>query len=321
MDNRKMDKELDSCRNRLARKAYHLIIITIFWFSLWSYGPAQELEPGSFTRAPLRLHIFILGYAYSTGNILMDRSLPIEDSRAKLHSISLGYAQVFSLFGQMAMFNVVVPVATGTWRGLVEEEPTSVSRNGLGDPILNFSVNFFGAPALSGRSFLAHREKFILGGSLRMRAPLGQYDETKLINLGTNRWMFRPAFGGSIKLNKWALEANVSSWFFTRNPNFYGGNDLIQKPLYALQLHVIYQFRPGLWIAVSAGRSNGGNLVINDIEQENAQKNSRFGATLALPLSGPHGINLVFTTGVSTRFGADFDTFGIVYKYRWTSGK
>jgi len=221
----------------------------------------------------------------------------------------------------MAMFNVVVPMATGTWRGLVEEESTSVSRNGLGDPILNLSVNFFGAPALSGRNFLAHREKFILGGSLRVRVPLGQYDDSKLINLGTNRWMFRPAIGGSVKLNKWVLEANVSSWFFTRNPNFYGGNDLIQKPLYALQLHVIYQFRPGLWIAVSAGRSNGGNLVLNDIELENAQKNSRFGATLALPLSGPHGINLVFTTGVSTRFGADFDTFGIVYKYAWISGK
>lgn len=306
---------------QLTRRKIHQSVIAILCFFLWSNSPAQELEPQSFARAPLRLHIFFLGYGYSTGNILMDPSLPIEDSRAKLHNLSVGYAQVFSLFGQMAMFNVVVPLATGTWRGLVEEESTTVSRTGFGDPILSLSVNFFGAPALSGRNFLAHREKFILGGSLRIRVPLGQYNETKLINLGTNRWMFRPALGGSVKLNKWVLEAHVSSWFFTRNPNFYGGNDLTQKPLYALQLHVIYQFRPGLWIAASAGRSNGGDLVVNDINLENTQKNSRFGATLALPLGGPHAINLVFTTGISTRFGADFDTFGIVYKYHWTSGK
>ena len=296
-------------------------MIVVLGTFLSSKSPAQELEPQSFARAPLRLHIFFLGYGYSTGNILLDPSLPIEDSRSKIHNITVGYAQVFSLFGRMAMFNVVVPLATGTWRGLVEEESTTVSRTGFGDPILSLSVNFFGAPALSGRSFLAHREKFILGGSLRIRAPLGQYDETKLINLGTNRWMFRPALGGSIKLGKWVLEAHVSSWFFTRNPSFFNGNTLIQKPLYALQLHVTYQFRPGLWIAVSAGRSNGGDLVVNDINLENTQKNSRFGATLALPLGGSHAINLVFTTGISTRFGADFDTFGIVYKYHWTSGK
>lgn len=302
------------------KELFRLLMIVILGIFLSSNTPAQELEPQSFARAPTRLHIFILGYAYSTGNILLDRSLPIENAHAKTHAVTLGYAQVFGLFGQMAMFNVVIPMATGTWEGLVEEEATTVSRTGIGDPILNLSVNFFGAPALSGRSFLDYREKFIMGGSLRIRLPLGQYDETKLVNLGTNRWMFRPALGCSVKLNRWILEAHVSSWFFTRNPNFFNGNDLIQRPLYALQLHAIYQFRPGLWIAVSAGRSNGGDLVVNDLELENTQKNSRFGATLSLPLGGPHGLSFVFTTGISTRFGADFDTFGIVYKYRW-SGK
>jgi len=296
-------------------------MIVIFGTFLSSQSPAQELEPRSLARAPVRLHIFLLGYGYSAGNILIDPSLPIEDSRAKLHALTVGYAQVFSLFGQMAMFTLVVPIATGTWKGLLEKESTTVSRTGFGDPILGLSFNFFGAPALSGRSFLAHREKFVLGGSIRIRAPLGQYDETKLINLGANRWMFRPAIGGSVKLNKWILEAHLSSWFFTRNPKFFNGNTLSQQPLYALQLHVIYEFRPGFWVAVSTGRSNGGNLVANDISLENTQKNSRFGATLAIPLGGPHSISLVFTTGVSTRFGADFDTFGIVYKYVWSSGK
>jgi hypothetical protein len=277
----------------------------------------QELEPRAFARAPVRMHILLMGYSRSVGNIFLDPSLPIEDARARMHILTVGYAGVAGVFNRMSMFSVVLPVGTGNWRGIYEGQPASTSRRGMGDATIGMVINLLGAPALSGRGFLEHREKFQLGAGLRISVPLGQYDETKLINLGTNRWMARPALGGSVKFGRWILETQLSCWFFGKNGRFLIDNTLTQRPLCMLQLHAVYQFRPGLWAAVSVGSSMGGETVVNKIEKANAQNNRRFGATLALPLGARHGLNLTFTSGISTRFGTDFNTFGAFYQYRW----
>jgi hypothetical protein len=263
------------------------------------------------------MNFFVLAYGYSSGNVLLDHALPIEDTEAKAHSLSLAFATTFSLFNRMAKLDVVVPLSSGTWEGLLNGESASTQRTGLADPLVRLSVNLLGAPALSGQTFLANKSKFQLAGSLRIRAPLGQYDKTKLINLGTHRWMFRPSIGGSVQLGKWILESHLNLWLFTKNNSFFNGNSLSQEPLLALQIHIIHEFQPGLWAAVSIGRSGGGETIINDLKQDNLQRNSRFGAALAIPLSGPHSLKLVFTSGVTTRYGADFTTFGLAYQYRW----
>lgn len=278
---------------------------------------AQDLEPRALARAPVGMSFFVLAYGYSSGNVLLDQALPIEDTGAKVHSLSLAFATTFSLFNRMAKLDVVVPFSNGSWEGLLNRETASTERTGLADPMVRLSVNLLGAPALSGQEFLANRSKFQLAGGLKIRAPLGQYDKTKLINLGTHRWTFRPAIGGSVQLGKWVLESHLNLWIFTKNNSFYNGNTLFQKPLLALQIHVIHEFRPGLWAAVSLGRSGGGETIVNDLDQNNLQKNSRFGAAFAIPISGPHSLKLLFTSGVTTRYGADFDTYGLAYQYRW----
>ncbi len=278
---------------------------------------AQDLEPRALARAPVGMSFFVLAYGYSSGNVLLDQALPIEDTGAKVHSLSLAFATTFSLFSRMAKLDVVVPVSKGTWEGLLNRETAGTERTGLADPMVRLSVNLLGAPAQSGQAFLANRSKFQLAGGLKIRAPLGQYDQAKLINLGTHRWIFRPSIGGSVQLGKWVLESHLNLWLFTKNNSFYNGNTLSQKPLLALQIHVIHEFRPGLWAAVSLGRSGGGETIVNDLDQDNLQRNSRFGAAFAIPLSGHHSLKLVFTSGVTTRYGADFDTYGLAYQYRW----
>lgn len=282
-----------------------------------SIGHAQDLEPLTLARAPVGMNFILFGYGYSTGNVFLDQALPIEDIDARVHTLSAAFATVFNLFGREAKLDVVVPFGNGIWEGLVNGEPASTERTGFGDPMARLSVNFLGAPALSGRDFLAHKPRFLLGGGFRIRVPLGQYDETKLINLGTNRWMFKPSLGGSVRLGKWRVEANLNTWFFTRNSHFFNGNTLSQKPLFALQLHAVYFFRPGLWAAFSVGRSDGGATIVNGEQKDNPQKNNRIGAVLSFPLAAQHSLKLAFTSGITTRYGADFDTFAVVYQYRW----
>jgi hypothetical protein len=301
---------------------FHLkLVVTVVLFGLIFVLPSeldsQELEPRAQAGTPVRLNTLLLVYSYSSGNILLDPALPVEDAEAGVHTISLAYVTTFNLFGRLGKLDVVVPFSHGNWEGLLEGEPASATRNGIGDPLFRIGVNLIGTPALYGRDFSSHREKFVTGFSLQVRVPLGQYDGEKLVNLGSNRWMFRPTLGMNLNVGRWVVESVASAWFFTTNDNFYGGNTLYQRPMYGIQFHVAYKFRVGFWGAVSYGRTWGGKTVTSGEELDNFQKNGRFGATLAVPLGRGHAVSLSYTAGVTTRYGADFDTFALGYRYSW----
>ena len=293
-----------------------LILASIFLPALQTCS-AQDLTPRLQSPAPARLHTLAFGYAYSHGNYLLDSSLPLQDVKARVNTLVLGYSTTFQLFGRAAKFDVAVPLGAGTWEGLVNGVPASATRTGFGDPVLALSVNILGNRPLLLRQFMQYRERFLLGVSLGISVPLGQYDKTKLVNLGTHRWVFKPTFGGSFKTGKWIFEAFLNAWFFTTNSAYFNGNTLAQNPLYAVQFHVIHTFRPGLWAALSAGRNYGGETIVNGIHKRDIQQNSRFGATLAIPLTARSGLRLGWTNGISVRFGADFTTWAIGYWHSW----
>lgn len=132
--------------------------------------------------------------------------------------------------------------APPNWRG------SPGSAKCLASPILGwFSVNFLGAPALSLEEFANYEQNLILGASLEVSAPLGQYDPSKLLNIGTNRWLIKPELGASKALGPVTLETSAAVTFFTTNDDFLGGNALEQEPFYSVQGHLIYEIRPGLW--------------------------------------------------------------------------
>jgi len=74
-----------------------------------------------------------------------------------------------------------------------------------------------------------------------------QYDPTKLINLGANRWAFKPELGLSRRWGHWVLDAYGGVWFFTENPEFFSRNAYVpgvqtqtQDPAVVLETHLSY---------------------------------------------------------------------------------
>jgi hypothetical protein len=263
------------------------------------------------------MNILLVGYGYSFGNVLLDPALPVEDARARLNIISGAYVRAIDVFGLSGKLDVIAPFTWGTWEGELEGQDTSTARTGFGDPRVRMSVNFVGAPALRGGDFIAYRQRTVVGASLQIRVPLGQYDPAKLINLGSNRWTFRTQVGVSQRAGSWVIESYLAVWFFTENTNVFGGGTLSQKPIVAIKGHVAYIFRPGLWAALDAGFGTGGATTVNETEKGELQENFRLGATLAIPLAMHHALKLAAVTGVTTRIGADFDTIVLAYQYRW----
>ena len=302
-------------RGLLLLAALALLVLSGSAPDLW----AQDLEPRAFSPVPVSVNFAALGYGYSFGNVLLDSSIPLEDGTGKVHSLIGAYVRTFSFLGMSAKADAIVPLAIGDWEGRLAGQDTSRSTNGFGDPAVRLSVNFVGAPALEMPRFMTYRQGTVVGASLRISMPLGQYDNTKLINLGTNRWTFVPRIGVSQRLGRWNLEAIASARFYTDNPDIQGKR-LEQDPLFALQGSVAYLFERGAWLAVDGGWGSGGRATVDGNESANRQENARFGATFAYPLTKRASLKLAWIGGASTRLGADFDSFILLYQYRWGGG-
>jgi len=281
---------------------------------------AQDLEPRAYAPVPTGGNFFILNYSYQSGEVLFDPSLPFSDVRAFINGVVGGYGHTFGLFGRISSLAVVVPYAWASVDGNVGETYQAITRSGIGDARLRFVVNLIGGPALSMKEFMAHKPEPTLGFSLVVVAPTGQYSNEKLINIGTNRWAFRPEFGLSFPVGHWTLEGSAGVWLFLDNNHTYPGQNVrSQDPLYTLQAHVGYTFRPGLWVAADATYYAGGKTYTNDVPGDTRQANSRVGITASAPVGRGHSIKVSASTGVDARVGSQFNSYGIAYQYLWLS--
>ena len=280
---------------------------------------AQSIEPRSYSNAPVGVNFLIGGYAYTRGGVSFD-TLPITDPKLTTSSAVVGYARALDLWGSSGKFDVIVPYTWLSGSAIYQGDPVRRDVDGFADPLLRVSVNFFGAPALKLPEFRSYRQDLVVGASLQVSVPAGQYDETKLINLGTNRWFFKPEIGVSKALGPWTLEAKTAVTLFTTNNDFFNGNKRSQDPLYSLQAHAIYNFSSGVWGSVDATYFAGGRTTLNGVLQVDRQQNWRMGATLAFPVGLYNSIKLYASKGVSARTGNSFDLLGIAWQYRWGGG-
>lgn len=297
------------------------MLLSSWFIGITIYG--QDLEPRFLSSMPTGTNVAVASYAYSSGNIMLDNTLPIEDLSSSLNSFVFGYVRSFKLFNKLTKFDVIVPSTFGNFKGIVDEEDASTSRSGFGDPTFRISMILLGAKPLNASDFFSQeKKKFKMGALVRLRIPFGQYNPERLINLGTNRYSFKVGVAGSYTFReKLVWEMHLNSWYFTKNNSFFNGNTIKQKPLLSFQNHLSYEFKPGIWLAVSVGRATLGETVVNGIEKNDIQKNTRTGVAFAYRLNKKHSIKLAATTGVTTRYGSDYTTFILAYQYLWFDKK
>jgi hypothetical protein len=281
---------------------------------------AQHLEPRTYANTPVGMHFLIGGLAYSNGGLATDPALPLTNAKLDIHAPFVAYAHAFDAWGKSAKFDTVF--AAGCLDGTAETNGVPVSRDVCGalDPTFRLSINMIGAPALQLKDFAAYRQDVIVGASLQVQAPLGQYDPTKLVNLGSNRWGFRPEIGISKAWRPFTVEVALSANLYTTNHEFFGGKSREQEAVYSGQLHLIYEFSGGAWAAFNANYFTGGRSSLDGVPQNDELGNSRFGLTLALPWDRRNSVKLYVTDGVSVRAGEDFTTVGLAWQHRWGGG-
>jgi hypothetical protein len=280
----------------------------------------QELEPGAYKIAPVGVNLFQVGYILAVGDISFAPALPVEDAEAVISTMTVTYGRTLSLFGRSANVAIVAPYSVGHLEGIYIGEFTEVDRSGLRDSLFRLAVNLYGGPAMELKEFAAYKPKTNIGASIRILAPLGEYDSSKLINLGSNRWSFKPEIGVTRALGKWTLEFYAGVWLFTDNTDFFGGKTREQDPIGSVQMHVLRTFKPGMWLALDLNYYNGGTTKVDGLENLDLQQNSRAGLTYLLPLNRRSSLRFSYSRGARTTIGAKFDAFALGYSYVWGGG-
>jgi hypothetical protein len=281
----------------------------------WS-APAssQEIEPRAFSPSPVGVTFVMLGVGQSTGGILTDPSLPVDDVDAEINAGVLGLGHSFGMFGRLATVAVAQPYLSGNFTGTLDGEPAEASRSGFGDTKLRASLNLLGNPAQSPAEFAKRKPTTTVGVSLSVSAPTGVYYPARLINVGTNRWAIKPEIGVSHPVGHWTLEGAAGVWLFEDNNEFFGGRRREQDPMTSVQAHVSYTFRPRLWLSLDATFYDGGESIVDGIKKDDRQSNSRYGLTLSLPVARGQSLKLYWNDGATTRIGSDFSTYGAAWQ-------
>jgi len=258
---------------------------------------AQDMEPRRWTHLPVGTNIAGAGYTFTSGELNFDPALRIEDARVEMHSILGSYNRYFGVGDFTGRLDVQIPYQRGTWDGLLNGVPTTVRRDGLADPRIRLSMNFYGAPPLEPeefRDYLRDNEvRTMAGVALAVRVPLGQYNNDKLINLGENRYSFQPQVGIVHTIGPWSFEATASLFAYTDNHNFFGGHTYEQDALYAIQLHVVRLF-DGWWLSAGSAYGRGGTTSIDGMDNDDRRSNLLYGVSGGLSLAANQSLNLLY---------------------------
>lgn len=280
---------------------------------------AQELTPRAHWPAPVGTDVLILAYQRNTGDILIDPSLPITGVTSEIDYLQIAYQRFFGLLGRSASVQFSLPYGDGLTEGTVEGEFHRRETGGLTDARMRLAINLTGAPAMDATGFRALREnpRMIIGASVLVQAPTGDYDSDRLINLGTNRWSIKPAIGVIVPLRPtWLFEVEIGTWFYGDNDDFLG-ETREQDPIVSAEVHLVKRLRPGFWASLDANYYSGGETRIGDDVRQDLQRNSRAGLTLLFPLRGRHAVRGSFSTGLATHSGGEFDIYSLSYLYAW----
>ena len=281
---------------------------------------AQELEPRAYSNLPMGLNFLAAGYAHSKGGLSTDPSLPLTDAHLQIDTGVVAYVRAIDFWGSSGKFDVIAPYSHLSGTALVAGQPRERVVSGAGDPRFRLSVSFYGAPALTLAEYPAYKQDLVVGASVQVTPPWGQYDASKAVNLGTNRWSIKPDVGFSKAFAPFTIDLTAGVTLFSRNDDYFGGQALDQSPLYSAQANLSYDFGRGIWASVGATFYRGGRTTVDDAPKDNALSNSRFGLTVAVPIDRYYAIKFNASTGISTRTGTNFDTVGLVLQYRWGAG-
>ena len=286
-------------------------------WSLW----AQDLAPRAYVITPVDTNAITLTWSFFNGGVNFNGAVPITGATGTFSAPTFTYYHAFSFFGRSANIAAYLPYGVGTFEGEVQQQHRSVYRSGLMDSGVRFSVNLMGGPAMPPAKFVKWKQKVLLGASLRVVAPTGQYDPNKVVNWGINRWAFKPEFGYSQRWGNWLLDAYAGVWLYTANNasfNVPAPTPQTEDPIGSIETHLSRDFGFGTWVSLDGNYWWGGITSLNGIRNlATRQVGSRIGGTAAWRFSKHQSLKVSYSNGTYVQFGGNYQSLQVGWQYSW----
>ena len=294
------------------------------WIALIAVGSnfmlAQDLAPRAYVITPLHSNAVTLTWAFYSGGLNLSGSIPVTASGTYNVPI-LTYYHSLNAFGRSANITASLPYGVGNFQAAALGKQKSAYRSGLLDLGFRFSINLWGGPAMNLEQFSKWKQKNILGASLRVIAPTGQYRSTQLVNWGTNRWALKPEFGYSGRYDKWVLDSYAGLWFYSRNPADFGIPQPVpqtEEPIGSFEGHLSRDFGRGTWVSLDGNFWWGGVTTLNGIRNPaTRQTSSRLGGTAAFRVSKHQSLKVNYSGGTYIRYGGNWQNLSVAWQYSW----
>ena len=294
-----------------------LVLFVVFTARL----AAQDLAPRAYVITPVHTNAVTLTYSFFDGGVNFNGTIPIIGATGTYNVSIISYYHSMSFFGRSANITAALPYGLGTFQGNVAGQHMAIYRSGLLDSTYRFSVNLIGGPAMQPKEWAKWKQKRVLGVSLKVLAPTGQYSSAKLVNWGANRWAFKPELGYSQRWGHWVLDGYAGAWLYTTNSAFFNGPVTApqsESPIVALEGHLSYDVKPRLWLSLDGNFWEGGVTSLSGIRDlATKQTGSRIGGTVSIPISKHQSIKFSYSDGTYISFGGNYQNVSAAWQYSW----
>lgn len=283
---------------------------------------AQDLAPRAYVITPVSSNAATFTYSFYDGGVNFNGVVPVTNATGTFSVPVFSLYHSFSFFGRSANILGALPYGVGYFQGELNEQHRQIYRSRLMDFALRVSVNLKGGPAMEPAAFAKWKQKVLLGVSLKIIAPTGQYDPTKLINWGINRWAFKPEIGYSRRWGNWLVDGYAGVWLYTTNEAFISmpkPAPQTESPIGSFEAHLSYDFpKERAWASLDGNFWFGGATGLNGVANPaTKQTSSRIGGTASIPLSKHQAIKFSYSTGTYIRFGGNYQTVSAAWQYHW----
>ncbi len=301
----------------------HAKVVACFALGVLAARPAdgQFSDPRNYQNVPVGVNQIEVAYTYVRANASVDPAIVIAGAKLNLNQGTVSYTRYFGLFGRTAWVAPGVPIAG--LGGSVSGTNVSGSIAGAGDSSYEFAMLFKGGPALSPEEFANYKLTTTLGASVVVTAPTGLYRADKILNLGSDRWSFRPEFGVSYPFGaerRWALDAYANCYFFTDNTTYRGAEVLKQAPLPGFEGHLSYSFRESIVGSLDTRYSFRGETTVNSLRQDDSQRNFVLGSEAIVTLNAKNQLTFLFEKALVHDNGPAATGVSFRYDYLWGRG-
>ena len=310
------------------RRFFKLGLLAVTALGCLNLLSAQDLAPRAYVITPNHSNAITLTYAFYDGGLNFNGAIPVTGATGTYSVPIFSYYHAFNFFGRSANVTASLPYAVGNFSGKLLGVNKSLYRSGLLDFSARLSVNLKGGPSMGAKEFSKWKQKMLLGASLKIIAPTGQYDPTKLINWGINRWAFKPELGYSQRFGNWVVDGYGGVWFYTTNDAYYSipvPRPQTEEPIGSFEGHLSYDLSRVArkkklypWVSLDGNFWFGGVTALNGIRNlATKQTGSRIGGTFSMPVTRHQTLKVSYSDGTYIRFGGNYQSISAAWQYSW----